>query len=485
MELIVLNIGLQAGILDTRTFSMFVVHALVLTFVTTPLVLAFYPPKYRVHKSAEKPAGEESLPRDTGRHGEDGRKLRFAVILDKIESLSAAMTISSLLPPSIPSLSQDEPLDEKAEMSDTESLSTPRSPSTTIQTLRLMELTDRTSAMLRSQEADSLIHNDPVLTAYRTFGRLNALNVKTKLSVVSQKEFPDAIAKHAAETRTELAIVMWPRGITSVLEGDSNTPAGSSPNPLDGIFHRTTTEDQTSSVVYPEYIRNVFMMSPCDVALFVERGSTSSSINTTHQHIFLPFFGGPDDRLALSFLVQLCENTSVTATAIRFIKPESSTEEVINNTLPPAPISTIAAVDTVYGNPSTQTRLASDTADHLLWQKYTSTASSSHSPAVVSALSRISFKNETHPAPISHAIALIKQETTSIISRADLTLIVLAGRSRRMGADILKGELSNVISDTSSAVMSSVSKTLGDVGAALVASRADASLLIVQAAQSS
>jgi hypothetical protein len=35
VELIVLNIGLQAGILDTRLFSMFVLHALVLTFMAS------------------------------------------------------------------------------------------------------------------------------------------------------------------------------------------------------------------------------------------------------------------------------------------------------------------------------------------------------------------------------------------------------------------------------------------------------------------
>ena len=34
VELIVLNVGLQAGILDTRLFSMFVVMAIVLTFIT-------------------------------------------------------------------------------------------------------------------------------------------------------------------------------------------------------------------------------------------------------------------------------------------------------------------------------------------------------------------------------------------------------------------------------------------------------------------
>lgn len=44
VELIVLNIGLAAGILSTRVFSMFVLEALVLTFFTTPMTLVFYPP---------------------------------------------------------------------------------------------------------------------------------------------------------------------------------------------------------------------------------------------------------------------------------------------------------------------------------------------------------------------------------------------------------------------------------------------------------
>jgi Kef-type K+ transport system membrane component KefB len=48
VELIVLNIGLQAKILSTRVFTMFVVMALVTTFATTPLASALYPGWYQV-----------------------------------------------------------------------------------------------------------------------------------------------------------------------------------------------------------------------------------------------------------------------------------------------------------------------------------------------------------------------------------------------------------------------------------------------------
>ncbi|TKA50447.1 hypothetical protein B0A55_13501, partial [Friedmanniomyces simplex] len=47
VELIVLNIGLQAKILSTRTFTIFVVMALVTTFATTPLTAWLYPPWYQ------------------------------------------------------------------------------------------------------------------------------------------------------------------------------------------------------------------------------------------------------------------------------------------------------------------------------------------------------------------------------------------------------------------------------------------------------
>ena len=40
---------------------MFVVHALILTFMTTPLVLLHYPARYRVHRqSVKENAGDET-----------------------------------------------------------------------------------------------------------------------------------------------------------------------------------------------------------------------------------------------------------------------------------------------------------------------------------------------------------------------------------------------------------------------------------------
>jgi len=304
VELIVLNIGLQAKILDGRTFSMFVVHALVLTFITTPLTLLFYSPKHRKGRFEKKPAGDEAstAPVSDG----DDTKSRLALVLDKVEQIPAAMTFSQLFTNSSLSTNRSKS-DEKAD--DAIPID--------VKVLRLMELTNRTSAVLRSQESESLIHNDPVVNIYRTFGKLNSIGVSASLSVVNHDEFADAVAAHASETASQMVVIPWPRGVTSVAEGESVTR-----NPFDGAFHKTTTEDQTTSVVYSEYIRNVFAKSPVDVALFVERGSSSHSSNNSF-HLFLPFFGGPDDRAALSLVDQLCENPAVSATVVKIVKTDS------------------------------------------------------------------------------------------------------------------------------------------------------------------
>ncbi|KAF6744698.1 potassium:hydrogen antiporter [Ephemerocybe angulata] len=502
VELIVLNIGLQAGILDARTFSMFVVHALVLTFITTPLTLLFYPAKYR-HPTAIRGARRGAQPdpesHDEKREGVDSDiRTRFAIVLDKIEQLSPAMTISQLLNTEsgvseVTSLSTLPAETKEKEVSTTSSDS---KRGITIDALRLIELTNRTSAVIKSQEADALIYNDPVISVYSTFGSLNHLNVSASLSVVPFDEFPDTITQHVANSDSDMLIIPWARGTTSILSSESDDAVlHQTRNPFD---HKTTTQDQTGSAVYGEFIRSIFLRSSKDVAVFVDRGvSVGSASARGSQHLFLPFFGGPDDRLALTFLVQLASRSSVKATVVRIQKSgddadqESIVDAKVDHTTLPGAAGhlTLAAADTVYGAFNTQTRLASDTADNLIWEKYTNPSSHSLSPAIRTALGRVSFTSTSSAKPLHTAVELIKAEVTAAssteASAASRSFIALLGRSRRMAVEPLGAELRTLLTSLGSHLGSSVPKTLGDVGAALVASNVDASLLVLQAASTS
>src|ERR1700743_3387859 len=79
------NIGLQAKILSTRTFTMFVVMALVTTFMTTPLTRKLYPPEYQKKIEAWR-RGE--IDWDTGAPlaGTDDSSARDSLAFEKLQS---------------------------------------------------------------------------------------------------------------------------------------------------------------------------------------------------------------------------------------------------------------------------------------------------------------------------------------------------------------------------------------------------------------
>jgi hypothetical protein len=324
---------------------MFVLHALILTFMvallylhsnhfsllqqTTPLTIAWYPPSVRVRDGFSddtKIANESEDGNGSKNIVQEEFKTKFSIILDKIEQLPAMMTITQLLQQ--PSTTTVTSVTNSADKADELSSSSNRSPAMKISldTLRLIELTDRTSAVLKSQEADFLIYSDPIVSVFRTFGFLNHMQVTASLSVVNQDEFSSNVVHHVRDKSSQMVIIPWKAGSLSV--GPASTTGSftgtSKPtdfNPFHGMF-RSSGADQPSSTIHSNFIRRVFAESPADVALVVDRG-VPAGLDMLDQHIFLPFFGGPDDRLAFTFVLQLCTNSSVSATIVKIRKGES------------------------------------------------------------------------------------------------------------------------------------------------------------------
>jgi len=74
-------------------------------------------------------------------------------------------------------------------------------------------------------------------------------------------------------------------------------------------------------------------------------------------------------------------------------------------------------------------------------------------------------------------LELIAAEVTT---RSGCTVVAVVGRSRRMAVESHKAELRALNLKRGSPIGSDVSKTLGDVGAALIVAETNASLLVVQ-----
>lgn len=227
------------------------------------------------------------------------------------------MTITQLLSSSSsrsPSASSDFGSDEKAPVRRLSSLRP-----VSVDALRLIELTERTSAVMMSAESDYVLQTDPLVSVFRTFGALNRVPVKANISVVNYDEFSDSVARHVEQSSSQMLMV--PLKVT----GDSHTASSTGFNPFDHLFKRTITTDRSTEMVNSHYIRKVFAGTKADVCLVIDRGLSASGTPDDH-HIFLPFFGGPDDRLALSLVVQLCAGDyGVTASVVR-IKKATRTE---------------------------------------------------------------------------------------------------------------------------------------------------------------
>ncbi|KAF8686418.1 Sodium/hydrogen exchanger family [Rhizoctonia solani] len=504
VELIVLNVGLSAGILSTRVFSMFVLEALVLTFATTPVTLWLYPLKYRVRATAiGGNFGHASDNEIAHRPSNDGilnlaGKKKFLFVFDRFESLPGAMMLSRLL--------QVQSAAPVAEVQDTK-VEIPGSPGSsniaelpaeeplsprgvTIDALRLLELTERTSAIMRSSEIDQLLTRDPLLTVFRTFAELEDIPVASSLSVVSHEGFATSVTEHSVKNGDEMVVVSWTPGTSqTTAHGQSVAPtpaAQTVPNPFDALFKTTgVNETAASSGIHSHFLRGLFAKSSVDVALFIDRRLGGQSLGGTGgvQHLFLPFFGGPDDRLALSFVAQLCKHPLVSATVVRVRKTEPEDADIA---IPEAAhvanagqAEAVAAAmkannmtihstaggfpDTVYAAADTQTRLASDTLDDIIWTRCNNELGSSN----------VAFKTISTPTPLRSIVSLV--HTLGSKRR----LISIVGRGKRLAVESHKDEMKEF------GASGEMGKTAGDVAAALFVSDIKGPIVVLQAAYAS
>ncbi|KAF9445369.1 hypothetical protein P691DRAFT_777613 [Macrolepiota fuliginosa MF-IS2] len=679
VELIVLNIALSVGVLTPRVFSMFVVEALVLTFMTTPLVLWLYPVELRrrVTKGGTelmKATGHEDGVLDAKakrRHGkqkslsgdgDDGsERTRFTVVLDRIEHLPGAMAVAQLINPLVYGF-EDEPEEEcpgvedqlddeeriegmelpapvnepipaglssptpsstSRESSSSSSLQSTLLPTTVINALRLIRLTDRSSTIMKS-DTTALLHSDPLLGIFRMFALLQGFDVCGEVDVVYDGEMATRVLQGGEKFGAEMIVVPWvvhSNGSGNLRMNGTGTPGtpiqpSSSRgsiinNPLDALFkshtraHSAPVRPRTNvldspetqysqpptpnpghhvrrgqnlwtlpaktSVVYSQFIRNVFAKSYVDVGLYIDQsGRTSTSsfdddaipefeipqaveagpMNALgfmdarrgrgRVHIFLPFFGGPDDRLALEFVVGLCrKNERLKATVVRFKKVEENVipgGPVSGSTIPEVPEdqdqaqddrnesvnrATVASnvvtfPDTVYGHATTEVRLQSDTADNVIWARYVSPptprseASPSGSPLsrtqdriplAQSCVPRVTFKEVTSSKPLHDALdeaCALQQQCkrkrasgrSSRSQTAGVGVVIVTGRSRHLAAESHLTELKEIKHEDSTAVdkvfdggmMREMRKTVGDVGSVFVGRGVGVGVWVVQAA---
>lgn len=342
VELIVLNIGLQAKILTQRTFTMFVVMALVTTFATTPLTSALYPPHYQRKLEAWKrgeinwdgtPGPEargESIDDVTLQKLESSRVKRMLVYL-RLDNMPTLLSFVSLLGNGrVDAVAKRHPTLTDAnstQQSEASTLSDRKAP-LAVHGVRLIELTERSSAVMKVSEVEEYTLFDPVLNAFRILGQLyNNLAISGEVAVVPETSYGETLVSKASEEGSDLLLLPWSE--TGNLNEAMNLSHDCTRNRMGGNAYRQfvsrTLEDGITNTA-------VFVNRRLEGSVqFHRRPSTLTRVQSgprehltsvpradRSHHIFLPFFGGADSRVALRLVLQLAENPAVTATIVHY-----------------------------------------------------------------------------------------------------------------------------------------------------------------------
>ena len=174
--------------------------------------------------------------------------------------------------------------------------------------LHLVELTGRASAMLvvhadrksgRPALNKTQAQTDHIITAFQNFEEhVDCVSVQPLTAISPYSTMHEDICSLAEEKRVSLIIIP---------------------------FHKQQTVDgemQDTNPAYRMVNHNLLQTSPCSVGILVDRGLNGSNRlaakQASHQVVVL-FFGGPDDREALSYGWRMSSHPRVRLTVMHFV----------------------------------------------------------------------------------------------------------------------------------------------------------------------
>lgn len=315
---------------------MFVVMALVTTVATTPLTKALYPPWYqkKVEKWRRGEIDWDGNPIDDLSSGFSVDKLRDTqirrlLVYLRLDSLPGLFTFIALLGRTSFKIIEPEATESGAEKPDAVHI---KKRPLEVHGLRLIELTDRTSSVMHVTEGEELYsQRDPVVNAFRAFSQLNDLAVAGRVAVVPEDSYADTLMTQASEVSSDFALIPW--GEYGSVTEDQSVPFAvnaserfKGPGHLD--FINQTLQKARSTCNAGIFIDNGFggITKPVERTDLVRTTSGMSirsfrdtaalpAPNKNH-HIFFPFIGGVDDRVALRIVLQLAKSAHITASIV-------------------------------------------------------------------------------------------------------------------------------------------------------------------------
>lgn len=456
--------------------------ALVTTFATTPLVSALYPPWYQKKIAAWKRGeidwdGTRLIPDsgsdDAPQEKHDSSEIRRLLVYLRLDSLPSLFTFINLLGSDKASDSVNKLHPRRASQPESGDQTPLPGKPLEVHGLRMFELTERLSSVMKESEVDDFSTKDPVVNAFHTFGQLNNVATSGEVQIIPSDSFAETLNGSASEQASDLILLPWSEagslGETGLL------------NP-----HHGATADQFGHGSHSEFVKNFLADAPCNAAVFINNGfggntpprprpqqtTTGMSVpptphlatmpvqNRSH-HIFFPFSGGADDRVALRFVLRLARNSNVTATIIFAKRETTSTDD--DSIRPAAPPS-----DTLSPHAKTDINIVAESV------------TSSISPSSSHDLTFFTSLRDSLPADLASRVSFeLAEAGTDIISRAKADFETCTNNA---GNIFVAGRENGSVPARVGSLAPEVRMTLGPLAAAVLEAKVGASLCVMRAA---
>ncbi|XP_049381958.1 cation/H(+) antiporter 18-like [Solanum stenotomum] len=275
VELIVLNIGKDKGVLNDQIFAIMVLMALFTTFMTTPLVIATYKP---AKMAVTEYKNRTIMRKDTS------KQLRILTCFHGTRNI-----------PTLINLIEATRGTEKKE-------------GLRVYAMHLLELTERPSAILMVHKArknglplwnkEKAGESNQVIVAFETFGQLSKVSIRPTTAISPMSSMHEDIIASAERKRVSMIIVPFHKH-----------------QRLDGHFETTRADLRNVN-------RRVLEHAPCSVGIIIDRGlggASHVSASEVNYTVLVLFFGGHDDREALAYGMRVAEHPGITLNVVRFI----------------------------------------------------------------------------------------------------------------------------------------------------------------------
>lgn len=347
--------------------------ALITTFLTTPITLAFYPDWYRdkVERWRRGEIDWDGNPLDT--ESEQGgsdlvqqkarglpiQKLFLYLRLDNLPGIFAFVSLLGSRNDSSSEPSRKHHMYEDKGADDSLGVVKKDRP-VQVHGIRLVELTDRDSSVMKVSGTHDFSFSDPILNIFRSFGRLNNVAISGGVIIAPEASYAETIVSRARDFSSDLVLLPW---------SETGSMSERQIPFLDDKSGKFVTGPHSS------FISSVLKDSRSNVGLFVSKGFGGPSLNrpgpgqlsrsisgnhvyTTNDlamspgleqghHIFVPYVGGPDDQMVLRLVMQLAKSPAITVTIAYMAIDHDKSSATASSSADPPPGSTVGRISHV------------------------------------------------------------------------------------------------------------------------------------------